>query len=69
LDVQHTIGIELTESLAMYPASSECGWSFAHPEINYFGKGKIQQDQLEDYVMRKEMPLEKMERWISPNLD
>jgi hypothetical protein len=68
-DVQHTIGIVLTESLAMYPASSVCGWYIAHPESNYFGIGKIQQNQLVDYVMRKEMSLEKMECWISPNLD
>jgi 5-methyltetrahydrofolate--homocysteine methyltransferase len=53
----------------MYPASSVCGWYFAHPESKYFGVGKIQQDQLEDYAKRKEMPLDEMERWLRPSLD
>jgi 5-methyltetrahydrofolate--homocysteine methyltransferase len=64
----HT-GIELTESLAMYPASSVCGWYFSHPQSQYFGIGKIQRDQLEDYTRRKQMPLAELERWLSPILD
>ncbi len=69
LDVKSEIGIELTESLAMYPASSVCGWYFAHPESKYFGVGKIQRDQLEDYAQRKGMSLSDAERWLRPILD
>ena len=53
----------------MYPASSVCGWFFAHPESTYFGIGKIQRDQLEDYASRKNMPLDEIERWLRPILD
>jgi 5-methyltetrahydrofolate--homocysteine methyltransferase len=65
---EHT-GITLTESLAMYPASSVCGWYFAHPQSQYFGLGKIQRDQLEDYASRKNMPLTEAERWLRPVLE
>lgn len=66
---QETTGITLTESLAMYPASSVSGWYFAHPQSQYFGIGKIQKDQVEDYAQRKGMPLEEVERWLRPVLD
>ncbi len=69
LDVKNTIDITLTESLAMYPASSVCGWYFAHPESKYFGIGKIEKDQAEDYAKRKGMPVEEIERWLRPNLE
>ena len=69
LNATETIGINLTESLAMYPASSVCGWYFANPQSQYFGIGKIQRDQLLDYAARKNMPLEVAERWLSPILD
>jgi 5-methyltetrahydrofolate--homocysteine methyltransferase len=69
LDANTNTGIVLTESLAMYPASSVCGWYFAHPESKYFGVGKIEKDQVEDYAARKEMPVEEIERWLSPILD
>lgn len=69
LKATETIGIELTESLAMYPASSVCGWYFSHPQSQYYGVGKIQRDQLEDYARRKNMPLEEAERWLSPVLE
>lgn len=62
-------GITLTESLAMYPASSVCGWYFSHPQSQYFGVGKIQQDQLEDYTKRKGMNKEEMTRWLRPVLE
>lgn len=62
-------GITLTESLAMYPASSVSGWYFAHPESKYFGVGKIEKDQVTDYALRKEMPLEEIERWLRPVLE
>jgi 5-methyltetrahydrofolate--homocysteine methyltransferase len=69
LQATETIGIHLTESLAMYPASSVCGWYFANPQSQYFGIGKIQKDQLEDYAKRKNMDLPTAERWLSPILD
>jgi 5-methyltetrahydrofolate--homocysteine methyltransferase len=69
LNVTETIGIELTESMAMYPASSVCGWYFANPQSQYFGIGKIERDQLVDYANRKNMPLTVAERWLSPILD
>ena len=69
LDVTAQTGIELTESLAMYPAASVCGWYFAHPESKYFGVGKIEKDQVENYASRKQMPLEEIERWLRPVLD
>jgi len=62
-------GITLTESLAMYPASSVSGWYFANPESKYFGVGKIEKDQVVDYANRKGMPLEEIERWLRPVLE
>ncbi len=62
-------GITLTESLAMYPASSVSGWYFANPESKYFGVGKIEKDQVVDYANRKGMPLEDIERWLRPVLE
>lgn len=66
---EEATGIHLTESLAMYPASSVCGWYFAHPESKYFGVGKIEKDQLGDYTRRKEMSLEETTRWLRPVLE
>lgn len=62
-------GIQLTESLAMYPAASVCGWYLAHPESKYFGVGKITRDQVDDYAARKQMPVETVEKWLMPILD
>ncbi|MEY4629622.1 MAG: methionine synthase [Bacteroidota bacterium] len=69
LNASQEIGIQLTESLAMYPASSVCGWYFAHPESKYFGVGKITNDQLQDYAQRKGMNKEEAEKWLRPILD
>jgi 5-methyltetrahydrofolate--homocysteine methyltransferase len=69
LNVTEHIEIELTESLAMNPPASVCGWYFAHPQSHYFGLGKIGRDQLEDYAKRKDMPLEEAERWLRPVLE
>ncbi|MBD0331238.1 MAG: methionine synthase [Chitinophagaceae bacterium] len=69
LNATENTGIELTESLAMKPAASVCGWYIAHPESQYFGIGKIQRDQLEDYASRKEMPIEEVAKWLRPILD
>ena len=66
---EENTGIHLTESLAMYPAASVCGWYFAHPESKYFGVGKIEKDQLEDYTKRKGETLEEMTRWLRPVLE
>jgi 5-methyltetrahydrofolate--homocysteine methyltransferase len=62
-------GIHLTESLAMYPASSVSGWYFANPDSKYFGVGKIEKDQLEDYAKRKGMSLDEATRWLRPILE
>ena len=62
------IGIELTESFAMYPASSVSGFYFSNPESRYFAVGKINKDQVLDYAHRKNMPVEEIERWLSPVL-
>lgn len=69
LKVTDNIGITLTESLAMDPPASVCGWYFAHPKSHYFGLGKIGRDQLEDYAKRKGMSIEDAERWLSPVLE
>jgi 5-methyltetrahydrofolate--homocysteine methyltransferase len=66
---KETTGITLTESLAMFPASSVCGWYFSHPQSQYFGVGKIQEDHLEDYIQRKGMSKEEMTRWLRPILE
>jgi len=66
---EEATGIHLTESLAMYPAASVCGWYFSHPQSQYFGVGKIQRDQLEDYAQRKHMGIEEMEKWLRPILE
>jgi 5-methyltetrahydrofolate--homocysteine methyltransferase len=69
LDAHRHTGVVLTESLAMYPASTVSGWYFAHPESKYFGVGKIEKDQVVDYAARKGMPLEEVERWLRPVLE
>lgn len=69
LQATENTGIQLTESLAMYPAASVCGWYFSHPQSQYFGIGKIQQDQLEDYANRKGMAMSEATRWLRPILD
>ncbi len=69
LNATENAGILLTESLAMYPASSVCGWYFAHPESKYFGVGKIAEDQLKDYAERKGMHIEEATKWLRPILE
>ena len=66
---EEVTGIHLTESLAMYPAASVCGWYFSHPQSQYFGVGKIQPDQFEDYFQRKGMSREELERWLRPVME
>jgi 5-methyltetrahydrofolate--homocysteine methyltransferase len=69
LDAEKNAGIILTESNAMYPASSVSGWYFSHPDSKYFGIGKIAKDQLQDYAQRKNMQQEEMERWLQSVLN
>jgi 5-methyltetrahydrofolate--homocysteine methyltransferase len=68
LDAENLTGIHLTESFAMYPTAAVSGFYFAHPQSRYFGLGKINKDQVEDYAVRKGLTLEETERWLSPNL-
>ena len=63
------VGIQLTETFAMRPAASVCGFYFAHPQARYFALGKIGRDQVLDYHRRKGMDLRAVERWLAPNLD
>lgn len=69
LKAEKNTGIELTESFAMYPASSVSGFYFAHPDAKYFGLGKISKDQVQDYAARKGMNVEEVEKWLQPNLN
>ncbi|MTI31890.1 methionine synthase [Xanthovirga aplysinae] len=69
LEAERQVNINLTENLAMYPASSVSGLYFSHPDARYFGLGKILPDQVEDIAKRKDMPVEELERWLSPNLE
>jgi 5-methyltetrahydrofolate--homocysteine methyltransferase len=69
LSVEEQIGIKLTESMAMYPASSVSGWYFSHPQSKYFGLGQIGKDQVEDYAKRKDKSVSEMEMWLAPSLN
>ena len=68
LEVEESVQISLTETLAMLPAASVSGWYFSHPEAQYFGVGKIDQDQLLDYANRQAIDLETAEKRLAPNL-
>ena len=68
LDAKAATGCHLTDSFAMLPASAVSGWYFAHPQARYFGLGKIDKDQVEDYAQRKGWDLATAERWLRPTL-
>jgi 5-methyltetrahydrofolate--homocysteine methyltransferase len=68
LDVEENTGIQLTESMAMWPGAAVSGWYFSHPQSQYFVVGRIAKDQVEDYAKRTGMTLAETERWLSPNL-
>ena len=68
LDAGTTAGMELTESFAMMPGSSVSGFYFSHPQSAYFGVGRIERDQVQDYATRKGLSLGEAERWLAPNL-
>jgi 5-methyltetrahydrofolate--homocysteine methyltransferase len=69
LNVERNAGIYLTESYAMLPAASVSGWYFSHPQARYFGIGKLDPDQVDDYARRKAMTLVEAERWLGPCLN
>ncbi|HTO62600.1 MAG TPA: methionine synthase [Bradyrhizobium sp.] len=69
LDAERGAGVKLTESFAMWPGSSVSGLYFSHPESFYFGVGKIERDQVEDYAARKDMTVAEIERWLAPILN
>lgn len=68
LNVEQEIGVVLTESMAMWPASSVSGYYFGNPESKYFGLGKIKEDQVVDYAKRRSIPTEKAMKWLNPNI-
>ncbi len=68
LNVEQEIGVTLTESMAMWPASSVSGYYFANPESKYFGLGKIKEDQVIDYAKRRGISTEMATKWLSPNI-
>jgi 5-methyltetrahydrofolate--homocysteine methyltransferase len=69
LDGERRIGVKLTESFAMWPGASVCGLYFSHPDSHYFGVGKIERDQVEDYAKRKGWSVAEAERWLAPVLN
>jgi 5-methyltetrahydrofolate--homocysteine methyltransferase len=68
LNVENEIGVTLTESMAMWPASSVSGYYFGNPESKYFGLGKIKEDQVIDYAKRRSISTDKATKWLSPNI-
>ncbi len=68
LEVEKLIGVKLTESLAMWPAAAVSGYYFGNPEAKYFGLGKITDDQVTDYAIRKSIAKEKARKWLHPIL-
>ena len=68
LDVENQIGVQLTENMAMWPASSVSGYYFANPKSKYFGLGKIKQDQIIDYAKRRGISAAVATKWLAPNI-
>jgi 5-methyltetrahydrofolate--homocysteine methyltransferase len=68
LDVEKSIGLELTESYAMFPTAAVSGFYYSHPDSKYFSVGKIARDQVESFAKRKGMSIAEAERWLAPNL-
>ena len=69
MDVEAKSGITLTESFAMWPGAAVSGLYFSHPDSHYFGVGKVERDQVEDYARRKGWTIEQCERWLAPVLN
>ena len=68
MDVEKIIGVTLTESLAMWPAAAVSGYYFGNPEAEYFGLGKITDDQVTDYSVRKGITKDKARKWLHPTI-
>jgi 5-methyltetrahydrofolate--homocysteine methyltransferase len=68
LDVEASIGLQLTESYAMLPTAAVSGFYFSHPESRYFAVGRIDRDQVVSYAERNGISLIDAEKWLSPNL-
>ena len=68
LDVENNIGVQLTDSLAMWPAASVSGYYFGNQEAKYFGLGKITHDQVKDYSIRRNVSEEEASKWLNPNI-
>ena len=68
LKVEEAIGVTLTESMAMWPASAVSGYFFANPESKYFGLGKIKEDQVIDYAKRRSISKDMAMKWLNPNI-
>ncbi|NNC46268.1 MAG: methionine synthase [Winogradskyella sp.] len=68
LKVKESIGVELTENLAMWPAASVSGYYFGNEQASYFGLGKITEDQLKDYALRRQITIDEARKWLNPNL-
>ena len=69
LNAEAATSVTLTESMAMWPGSSVSGLYIGHPDSYYFGVGKVERDQVEDYALRKRMTVEEAERWLAPVLN
>ena len=68
LDAENSIGVSLTESMAMKPNATVSGYYFAHSEAKYFSVGKVQDDQIVDYAKRKNMNVEDAKKWLRSNI-
>ena len=69
LNVENNIGVKLTESMAMWPAASVSGYYFANKEAKYFGLGKINKDQVQNYSLRRKINIDSANKWLSPNIN
>jgi len=69
LNVENNIGVKLTESMAMWPAAAVSGYYFANKEAKYFGLGKINKDQVQDYSLRRKINIDSANKWLSPNIN
>jgi 5-methyltetrahydrofolate--homocysteine methyltransferase len=68
LDAENAIGLQLTESFAMFPTAAVSGFYFSHPDSKYFSVGQVSRDQVESFAKRKNMTVRDAERWLAPNL-
>jgi len=69
LNVENNIGVKLTESMAMWPAASVSGYYFANKEAKYFGLGKIKEDQVQNYSLRRKINIDAANKWLRPNIN